>query len=124
MSHHSHQNPREPDDLLKAQQDLNEVRASLKALVKKLPYSVVPMEAWERPDGYWLPASPSYPASEGWTEQEQTDVTTLRERERDLAAAIVTHAFWNEIAGPDRPDARSQLRHALDSGDGEGQEAA
>ncbi|MFF7986948.1 nucleic acid-binding protein [Streptomyces sp. NPDC007901] len=113
-----------PDDLLKAQQDLNEVRASLEALVKTLPYSVVPMEAWQRPEGYWLSASPSYPASPGWSDQEQKDVAALRERERDLAAAIVTHAFWNEVAEPQRPDARSQLRHALERGDGEGQEAA
>jgi hypothetical protein len=113
-----------PDDLLKAQQDLNEVRVSLEALVRGLPYSVEPMEAWGRPEGYWLATSPSYPASPGWSEQEQKDVAVLRERERDLAAAIVTHAFWNEIGGPDRPDARSQLRHALVSGDGEDQEAA
>ncbi|MDX3523750.1 nucleic acid-binding protein [Streptomyces scabiei] len=113
-----------PDDLLKAQQALNEVRASLEALVKTLPYSVEPMEAWQRPDGYWLATSPSYPASPGWSEREQNDVATLRERERDLAAVIVTHPFWNEVAGPERPDARSQLRHALGNGDGEGQEAA
>jgi hypothetical protein len=113
-----------PDDLLKAQQALNEVRASLEALVKTLPYSVEPMEAWQRPEGYWLATAPSYPASTGWSEQEQKDVATLRDRERDLAAAIVTHAFWSEVAGPERPDARSQLRHALANGGGEGQEAA
>lgn len=113
-----------PDALLKAQQALNEVRASLNALVKTLPYSVEPMDAWQRPEGYWLATSPAYPDSPGWSEQEQNDVTTLRERERDLAAAIVTHPFWNEVSAPERPDARSQLRHALGSGDGEGQEAA
>jgi len=113
-----------PDDLLKAQQALNEVRAILNALVKTLPYSVEPMEAWQRPDGYWLATSPAHPASPGWSEQEQTDVATLRERERDLATTIVTHTFWNEVSPAERPDARSQLRHALVSGDGEGQEAA
>jgi hypothetical protein len=82
------------------------------------------MEAWQRPDGYWLAASPAYPDSPGWSEQEQNDVAALQERERDLAALIVTHPFWNEVAGPERPDARSRLRHALGNGDGEGQEAA
>ncbi|MGW3950183.1 nucleic acid-binding protein [Streptomyces sp. NPDC004752] len=124
MSHHSHQNPREPDDLLTSQQDLNQVRADLTGLYERLPYSVEPLDAWQRPVGYWLAASPAYPDPPGWSEQEQQDVAALRERERDLAAAIVTHAFWNEVAEPQRPDARSQLRHALERGDGEGQEAA
>ncbi|MEU8852704.1 hypothetical protein AB0C70_42280 [Streptomyces sp. NPDC048564] len=32
---------------------------------------------------------------------------------RDLAAAIVTHAFWREVAGPELPDARSKLKHSV-----------
>ncbi|MGN9821801.1 hypothetical protein ACTMUQ_41725 [Streptomyces sp. SD11] len=48
----------------------------------------------------------------------------LRERERDLTAAIVTHTFWNELSGPERLDARSQLKHVLEREDGEGREAA
>ncbi|MGV9248906.1 nucleic acid-binding protein [Streptomyces sp. NPDC003710] len=82
------------------------------------------MEAWGRPDGYWLATSPSYPNSPGWSEQEQKEVTALRERECDLTAVILTHSFWSEVAAPERPDARSQLKHALEPGDGEGQEAA
>ncbi|MET8724143.1 nucleic acid-binding protein [Streptomyces misionensis] len=113
-----------PDDLLKAQQALNEVRASLKALVKTLPYSVEPMEAWERPDGYWLATSRAYPDSPGWTEQEKKEVAALREKERDLTAVILTHPFWSEVDAPARPDARSQLKHALEREDGEGHEAA
>ncbi|MFD5848120.1 nucleic acid-binding protein [Streptomyces chartreusis] len=113
-----------PDDLLKAQLALSEVRASLEALVKKLPYSVEPMDAWQRPDGYWLATSPAYPASPGWSDYEQNEVAVLRARERDLAATIVTHAFWNEVPGPERSDARSQLRRALGNEDGEVQEAA
>jgi hypothetical protein len=113
-----------PGDLIAAQQKLTQVRADLTALYKRLPYSVEPMEAWQRPEGYWLATSRAYPDSPGWTEQEQQEVAALRERERDLTAAILTHAFWNEVAGPERPDARSQLRHALEREDGEGQEAA
>jgi hypothetical protein len=59
-----------------------------------------------------------------WTEQEQREVAALRERERDLTAAILTHAFRNDVAGAERLDARSQLKHALAREDGEGQEAA
>ena len=100
------------------------MRADLTALYKRLPYSVEPMEAWQRPEGYWLATSRAYPDSPGWSEQEQREVAALRERERDLTAAIITHAFWNDVAGPERLDARSQLKHALEREDGEGQEAA
>ncbi|MEU9471235.1 nucleic acid-binding protein [Streptomyces avermitilis] len=113
-----------PGDLIAAQQELNQVRADLTALYKRLPYSVEPMEGWQRPEGYWLTTSRAYPDSPGWSEQEQQEVAALRERERDLTAAIVTHAFWNDVARPERLDARSQLKRALEREDGEGQEAA
>lgn len=103
-----------PDDLLTVQRDLQAVRASLASLFKRLPYSVEPMEAWARPEGYWLATSPAHPASPGWSEQEQKDVAALRQRERELSAAIVTHSFWGEVPGPERSDARSKLKHALD----------
>ncbi|MEU0984048.1 hypothetical protein ABZ488_33035 [Streptomyces griseus] len=48
----------------------------------------------------------------------------LRKRERNLTAAIVTHALWNYVAGPERLDARFQLKRVLDREDGEGREAA
>ncbi|MFF7953960.1 nucleic acid-binding protein [Streptomyces griseorubiginosus] len=112
-----------PDELLKAQRELNAVRADLAALFKKLPYSTEPMEAWARPEGYWL-KSPVHEASPGSTDMEQQQVAKLRERERDLAAKIVAHGFWNEIPGTERPDARSQLRYALDIGGDEDQQAA
>ncbi|NNN31883.1 nucleic acid-binding protein [Streptomyces sp. S3(2020)] len=112
MSHHCRQNPREPDDLLTAQRDLQAVRADLAALYTALPYSVEPIEAWARPEGYWLSTSPAHPDSPGWTDTEQQQVADLRERERVLAAAIVTHGFWGVVDGPERSDARSGLRHA------------
>ncbi|MGW3954025.1 nucleic acid-binding protein [Streptomyces sp. NPDC004752] len=112
-----------PGDLLTAQQGLNQVRADITALYERLPYSAEPMDAWQRPEGYWLAASRAYPDSPGWTEQEQQQVAALREKERELTGVILTHAFWDEVAGPDRPDARSQLKHALaanlDAGDQE-----
>ncbi|MGW2051935.1 DUF6233 domain-containing protein [Streptomyces sp. NPDC001858] len=90
------------------QRDLQAARAGLAVLFKKLPYSVEPMEAWARPEGYGLPTSPARPDSPGWTDSEQQQVAELRE----LAAAIVTHGFWTVVDGPERPDARSGLRHA------------
>ncbi|MGC4987296.1 nucleic acid-binding protein [Streptomyces sp. DT193] len=113
-----------PGDLIAAQQDLNQVRADLTALYKRLPYSVEPMEAWQRPEGYWLATSRAYPDSPGWSEQEQQKAAVLREKERDLTGVILTHAFWGEVSGPERLDARSQLKHALKREDSEGQEAA
>ncbi|MET8771171.1 nucleic acid-binding protein [Streptomyces sp. NPDC004658] len=94
-----------PDDLLTAQRDLNQVRADLAALYERLPYSVEPMEAWQRPEGYWLATSPAYPDSPGWSEQERKGVATLQERERELTGVILTHAFWDTVAGPERPHA-------------------
>lgn len=126
MSHDSHQNPREPDDLLNARRALNQVRADLTALYRRLPYSVEPMKAWERPEGYWLTTSRAYPDSPGWSDQDKQRVATLREQERDLTGVILTHAYWYGIAGSDRPDSRSKLKHACSAAaapDGEEQEA-
>lgn len=103
-----------PEDLLTAQRDLNQVRADLAALYERMPYSVEPMEAWGRPEGYWLATSRAYPDSPGWSEQEQQEVAALRQKERDLTGVILTHSFWDGVAGPERPDARSKLKHALD----------
>jgi hypothetical protein len=71
-------------------------------------------------EGYWLATSRAYPDSPGWSEQEQQEVAVLRERERDLTGVILTHAFWSEVPGPERLEARSQLKHALEREDGEG----
>jgi hypothetical protein len=84
------------------------------ALYGRLRYSVEPMEAWERPEGYWLATSRAYPHSPGWSQQEQQQVAALREKARDLTGVILTHAFWDGGAAPHRPDARSQLKYALD----------
>ncbi|MGP4091729.1 nucleic acid-binding protein [Streptomyces sp. KR55] len=72
------------------------------------------MEAWQRPEGYWLDKCRAYPDSPGWSEQEQKQVDALREHERDLAAQIVTHTFWSEMSGPERTAARDKLKHAFE----------
>ena len=101
-----------PGDLLIAQRNLQAVRDELAVLLKALPYSVEPMDAWARPEGYWLAKSRSYPDSPGWSDSEQEQVATLRKRELDLTGVVVAHGFWSSVAGPERPDARSGLRHA------------
>ncbi|MFJ9250319.1 nucleic acid-binding protein [Streptomyces sp. NPDC101776] len=82
------------------------------------------MEGWQRPEGHWLAASPARSDSPGWTEQEQQDVAALREQERKVSTAIVTHTFWSEVAAPDRADARSQLKHALTAAPDGGKQVA
>ncbi|MCW8383948.1 nucleic acid-binding protein [Streptomyces justiciae] len=113
-----------PSDLLEAQQGLDRVRADLRALFQQLPYSVEPMEAWERPEGYWRSSSQAYPESAGWSQEQQQAVAELQEEERRLSAEIVTHAFWDEIAVPERPDARSLLKHAADVSEDRGEQGA
>lgn len=109
-----------PDDLLQKQRALTEVRADLDSLLATLPYSVEPMEAWARPEGYWLATSPARPPglarldSPGWTQDEQQQVAELRYQERDLAGKIVTVAFWSTVDAGKRPEARSALKHALE----------
>ncbi|MFJ9714253.1 nucleic acid-binding protein [Streptomyces sp. NPDC101234] len=102
-----------PDDLLQKQRALTQVRADLDSLLTTLPYSVEPIEAWARPEGYWLATSPARPDSPGWTQEEQ-QVAELRYRERDLAGKIVTDAFWSTVDAGKRPEARSALKHALE----------
>jgi hypothetical protein len=98
------------------------VRAELAALFEALPYSVEPMEAWARPEGYWLATSRAYPDSPGWTEAEQQQVAELRDRKRDLAIAIVTHGFWSTVDAGDQIKARDALKRALE--ENENSEAA
>ncbi|MFJ3673945.1 hypothetical protein ACIPSE_46675 [Streptomyces sp. NPDC090106] len=51
-------------------------------------------------------------------------MAALRERERELAAAVIQHPFWGEVAATDRSDARSGLKHAAARPDGGEREAA
>ncbi|MFF2654294.1 hypothetical protein [Streptomyces sp. NPDC058045] len=108
-----------PDDLLKMQADMVQVRAELHDVLAALPYSVEPLEAWRRPENYWRDASPARDESPGWTEREQQQVTALRGREVGLAEAIVTHSFWGQLSPDERPAARDALKHAAEPGPGE-----
>ncbi|GGV61026.1 MULTISPECIES: hypothetical protein [Streptomyces] len=98
-----------PSDLLAAQEELHQVRAELSALLKRLPWSVEPLEGFSD-DGGWRKVE--RPASPGWTADEQAEVEKLRRREHELAVFITTHRFWDQFSGPEGVDARRALKHA------------
>ncbi|MBG0855602.1 hypothetical protein I2W78_28100 [Streptomyces spinoverrucosus] len=101
-----------PSDLRAGQEELHQVRAELSALLKRLPWSVVPLDGFSDA-GAWRKIE--RPASPGWTADEQAEVEKLRRRERELAIFVSTHRYWSELTGPDRVDARAKLKHAQET---------
>ncbi|MFJ4470834.1 hypothetical protein ACIP2X_25590 [Streptomyces sp. NPDC089424] len=97
-----------PSDLRAGQEELHQVRAELSALLKRLPWSVVPLDGFSDAGGW---RKIERPASPGWSDDEQAEVEKLRRRERELAIFITTHRYWSEVTGPDRVDARAGLKH-------------
>ena len=98
-----------PSDLLAGQEELHQVRAELSALLKRLPWSVEPLDGFSDDTG-WRRVERH--ASPGWSADEQAEVEKLRERERELAVFVTCHRFWAEVAGAERVDARMSLKHA------------
>lgn len=98
-----------PSDLLAGQAELHEVRAELSALLKRLPWSVEPMDGFSDDNGW---RKVERPASPGWTPDEQAQVEKLRARERELAVFVTTHRYWSELSGADVVEARTRLKHA------------
>ncbi|MFF9039682.1 hypothetical protein ACF090_29930 [Streptomyces sp. NPDC014892] len=101
-----------PEDLLAGQEELHQVRAELLALLKRLPWSVEPLDGFSDDRGW---RKVERPASPGWTADEQAEVEKLRERERELAVFVSCHRFWSEIATEEKVEARTHLKHARDS---------
>ncbi|WP_328746931.1 hypothetical protein OHT57_15195 [Streptomyces sp. NBC_00285] len=101
-----------PSDLLAGQEELHQVRAELSALLKRLPWSVVPLDGFSDDNGW---RKVERPASPGWTPDEQAEVEKLRRREHELAVFVTTHRFWTDVAAPKRVDARTGLKHAHES---------
>ncbi|MFJ8598110.1 hypothetical protein ACIREM_05140 [Streptomyces shenzhenensis] len=98
-----------PSDLLAGQEELHQVRAELSALLKRLPWSVEPLDGFSDDHGW---RKVERPASPGWTEDEQAEVEKLRQREHELAVFVTTHRFWAEVGTAERVDARMGLKHA------------
>ncbi|KAB1148750.1 hypothetical protein F7R91_08195 [Streptomyces luteolifulvus] len=101
-----------PSDLLAGQEELHQVRAELSALLKRLPWSVEPLDGFSDDNGW---RKVERPASPGWTTDEQAEVEKLRQREHELAVFVSTHRFWAEVATAERADARMQVKHARES---------
>ncbi|EYT80858.1 MULTISPECIES: hypothetical protein [unclassified Streptomyces] len=112
-----------PSDLLAGQEELHQVRAELSALLKRLPWSVQPLDGFSD-DGGWRKVE--RPASPGWSADDQAEVEKLRRREHELAVFVTTHRYWSAFTGPDAVAARTRLKHAredherLARGDGPG----
>ncbi|MDW4910432.1 hypothetical protein RB628_35175 [Streptomyces sp. ADMS] len=98
-----------PKGLIDAQVELNEVRGELNPLFKKQPWSVEPLAAWTTHENHWRPSS--RPESPGWDPADHERIGRLRARELELAALIVNHPFWKEIAAEERAEARTKLKH-------------
>lgn len=104
-----------PSDLLAGQEELHQVRAELLALLKRLPWSVEPLDAFSDTGGW---RKVERPASPGWTPDEQAEVEKLRQRERELAVFVSGHRFWSEVATAEKVDARMRLKHAHEDSSG------
>ncbi|TPQ17860.1 hypothetical protein [Streptomyces sporangiiformans] len=104
-----------PSDLLAGQEELHQVRAELLALLKRLPWSVEPLDGFSD-DAGWRKVE--RPASPGWSADEQAEVEKLRERERELAVFVTCHRFWAEVATAEKVDARMSLKHAHEAEEG------
>ncbi|RII16959.1 hypothetical protein DSC45_14445 [Streptomyces sp. YIM 130001] len=98
-----------PSDLLAGQEELHQVRAELLGLLKRLPWSVEPLDGFSDTTGW---RRIERPASPGWTEDEQAEVEKLRERERELAVFITCHRHWREFDAGELVDARMRLKRA------------
>ncbi|MET9547798.1 hypothetical protein ABZY36_21210 [Streptomyces sp. NPDC006627] len=98
-----------PSDLLAAQEELHQVRSELLALLKRLPWSVEPLDGFSDTGGW---RSVERPASPGWSPDQQAEVEKLRARERELAVFVTCHRYWEQLSGPDVVTARAQLKHA------------
>ncbi|GHD92614.1 hypothetical protein [Streptomyces naganishii] len=109
-----------PSDLLAGQEELHQVRAELSALLKRLPWAVVPLDGFSD-DGGWRKVE--RPASPGWTADEQAEVEKLRRREHELAVFVTTHRYWAQFTGPDGIDARSRLKHAHEAPESKDEDA-
>ncbi|MGW1544193.1 hypothetical protein ACWCPM_28815 [Streptomyces sp. NPDC002309] len=97
-----------PSDLRAGQEELHQVRAELSALLKRLPWSVEPLDGFSDAGGW---RKIERPASPGWSDDEQAEVEKLRRRERELAIFVTTHRYWSDVTAQDRVDARADLKH-------------
>nr|WP_202501208.1 hypothetical protein [Streptomyces sp. SID5785] len=87
---------------------MHQVRAELHALLKRLPWSVEPLDAVSDTQGW---RKLERPASPGWTDDDQAEVEKLRQRELELAVFVTCHRYWSGLGGSDAVQARARLKH-------------
>ncbi|MET8554753.1 hypothetical protein ABZV64_07220 [Streptomyces sp. NPDC004959] len=97
-----------PDDLRAGQEELHQVRAELRELLKRLPWSVAPHDGFSDDNGW---RRVERPASPGWGAEDQALVSKLRAREFELTVFVTSHPYWAEVAEERRVEARSRLKH-------------
>ncbi|MFJ4698335.1 MULTISPECIES: hypothetical protein [unclassified Streptomyces] len=98
-----------PDDLRTGQEELHQVRAELRELLRRLPWSVEPHDGFSDDNGW---RRVERPASPGWGAEDQALVSKLRAREFELTVFVTSHPYWAEVARERRIEARSRLKHA------------
>ncbi|EDY42614.1 hypothetical protein [Streptomyces sp. SPB074] len=98
-----------PDDLRTGQEELHQVRAELRELLRRLPWSVAPHDGFSDDNGW---RRVERPASPGWGAKDQALVSKLRAREFELTVFVSSHPYWAEVAEERRVDARSRLKRA------------
>jgi hypothetical protein len=103
-----------PDDLRSGQEELHQVRAELRELLRRLPWSVAPHDGFDDDNGW---RRVERPATAGWSAEDQALVSKLRAREFELAVLVTSHPYWEQVARERRTEARSRLKHlALPAG--------
>ncbi|MEV0846029.1 hypothetical protein AB0J21_09160 [Streptomyces sp. NPDC049954] len=98
-----------PDDLRSGQEELHQVRAELLDLLRRLPWSVTPLDAFSDDNGW---RKVERPASPGWTTEDQALVEKLRAREFELTVLVTSHPFWRKVAPTEVVSARMRLKHS------------
>ncbi|MFJ5645810.1 hypothetical protein [Streptomyces sp. NPDC093223] len=100
-----------PSDLLEAQRAFVGLRAELRALQARLPWSREPLDGWEPIEEHGR-KHPGREASEGWTEQEAAENDRLWKKLREAAAAVSCHKHWEQFQGAEAIAARQALKRA------------
>lgn len=97
------------------QAQLHRVRAEYSALCATLPWSVEPLPGWTAEEGRYSSRG-DVPPSPGYTEEQKTLMARLESRQRRLAGAVMTDAFWQSVEREKVVSARMALKRAHEAG--------
>ncbi|MFI6730621.1 hypothetical protein [Streptomyces atratus] len=94
---------------------LLETRTAYEQYATTLPWSAGPMPGWESDKQLHSTYVSAKPDSPGYTEEQAAEVSRFQAELRRLSIEVVTHPYWQSLAGPDLVEARMVLRHAHES---------